>query len=128
MRIDRLKILRDHLLTVPLHKFNMDSWKCGTVMCAFGHGTTIPAFRADGLFMLEQTNMPAFIEPEGLLAGFLRTGLNAAEAFFGLNHTYSRWLFIESCYLSPDRLSVTIQDVVKRLDHLIVTNDGRASA
>lgn len=116
MRVDRLEVLRDYLRTVDEKQFCMSVWhyekpECGTVMCAFGHGTMIPAFRKAGLKMLP-TGVPAFAGPFGIV-----TGLEAARQFFEIDDHNARWLFIDSH--RPN-----IQDVVSRIDDMIVNNRG----
>lgn len=75
----RLLVLAEFLETkVPVEKFSLSRWQCGTTACAVGWAATIPEFKALGL-SLGQTNCPVGPIFEG------KMDMDAARAFFHLD-------------------------------------------
>jgi hypothetical protein len=50
---ERLKILHDALLALPVEQFYIHRWKCGTAYCAGGLAGTIPELIAEGMRLAE---------------------------------------------------------------------------
>jgi hypothetical protein len=126
----RCETLRDFLYQVPTETpFDMSSWvgndevpwggdpdlSCGTSACAVGLGTTIPAFRAAGL-RLVQNDEGGSVEYEDE-NGNVFVSFSAVSMFFGLKFlktTY--WLFSDYEYFYDN---ITPSLVADRLDYVL---------
>lgn len=113
---ERLRILSAALrqpLPERLH-FNLGVWRidpkprktpgpvCGTICCAVGYGTMLPALQAEGLGIT--LGVPFY---KGAM------GFSAVEAFFDLSRERAEWLFHERQYREADR---TPEKVADRID------------
>jgi hypothetical protein len=109
---ERLRILADHLDTVPPESFGLSDWesRCGTVACTVGHACRIPAFQAAGLRMERYFNSAGVMNavPE-----FGDGNQDAVEVFFGLTEDEVYWLFFSHMY--PDGDGTTKEQVSARI-------------
>jgi hypothetical protein len=103
-----------HLVEIVLPKvdpktFNITSWRCGTVFCAFGHAANDPVFQAEGLDWTENPDddgwVPVFGESHGIAA---------AALFFDVEFYTARDWFLPSSYEEQDNRP-TVADVITRI-------------
>lgn len=124
MNAQRLLILAKHLEKhVPEREFDLGYWKktsseCGTVACACGHATTIPAFQELGLVLEEGVDEdgPTFNIKLGNEYGWM-----AVAHFFDLNYSEAYYLFSSDEY--EFEYEVTPKTVAARIEEF-VKNDG----
>lgn len=97
-RLERLCRLLD---TLPSSRFDYGVWvgrdwqgdpelSCGTVACAGGWATTIPAFQAKGLSLTSVAGQGEVRLAQGTGGIY---GLDALARFFGITHAESQYLF-----------------------------------
>lgn len=116
---ERLRILADFLPSVPVERFDIRDWACGTVACACGHATTIPAFREAGLELVPVGVLGS--GTKGLKFGKHRD-FNAAAAFFDISSADTDRLFGQLSYGYGRK--VTPADVAARIrEHLATRRD-----
>lgn len=122
----RLRVLRDHLKTVPKKHFNLSDWVeidggeikngaianvgCGTTACAMGWAASIPEFSKAGLKLAREFG---YIAPfyEGL------DGFEAARAFFDIDYMDAVYLFAPGQYPLKDLNNP--EAVINRINKLL---------
>lgn len=110
MNVERLLKLADHLGTVPLERFDMFSWKCGTLACAVGHACSIPEFQNAGLHLHRRSGLnfstvaPVFGDYDGW---------GAVHLFFDLNIRDADFLFSENEYPEQARTPAGVADRIR---------------
>jgi hypothetical protein len=83
MNVKRLLRLADHLDGVPVARFDIHDWACGTTACAIGHACFVTEFMADGLFMdFRPVDGVVYDGPEPAFGNL--KGWEAVEEFFDL--------------------------------------------
>lgn len=118
MNKQRLLILAKHLdKHVESSEFSLDSWKkttsCGTVACACGHATSIPAFQEAG-FRLELSMEEDFWKDYmPVYKGW--HGWKAVTVFFEIERDVAYHLFASGYYEG----SPTSQDVAARIEEYV---------
>ncbi len=96
MNRERLQVLADFLLTVPVEKFDLATWDCGTTACAVGHACQIPEFKKAGLRLIGGS-------PKCSISFDGWYGRYAAQYFFDLTFKKIEDLFFADTYPKEDR-------------------------
>lgn len=117
MRIDRLQHLITILQLVPLERFSLRTWKCGTTACAVGWACMDPLFNLQGL--IHYGSGPYYEKPDAEPNEFY-THWAAVEMFFGLDEEQALHLFSPTHYNNVRR--PIPQDVIARIEALIQGN------
>ncbi len=110
---ERLRVLAEHLKTVPARDFSMRQWWCGTVGCAVGHAASCPALEAEGLTLVpcKWDTRQGIPEWNGL------ENWPAVRAFFDLSVSDAENLFSPECYYDGDSDDdITLDDVIGRIE------------
>lgn len=88
---ERLQYLADHVLSkVRPSKFDMWTWRCGSVGCAIGHGAADPVLQAEGL-SIHESNTPQIV-------GVGVVGYGGLAIFFGISYEGALNLFHPARY------------------------------
>ncbi len=108
MNRHRLEVLSKFLRTLPVKKFDIETWRsdCGTTACAIGWACTIPEFQEAGLEIDEPYEMPSF------MGAF---HYPAVAKFFDIKTEMSKILFSPVFYAA----NPTPSDVADKIDTLL---------
>ena len=142
----RLRMLADHLLTVPEDQFDMDYWghnpkreaefNCNTSACAAGWGTTHPILHQEGLRVrwtlyeddgetrLRYTSATLEITIDGMRYRDDERGL---KAFFGLSSTEVDQVFFGD-QMTPIEKAKEIHTLCDEWDHQQFLKEKGAAA
>ena len=112
---ERLRVLAEHLKTVPDRDFSMGQWWCGTAGCAVGHAAICPALEGEGLsLVVSPYNAHAF---RPLWNGM--DGWCAVQAFFDLSEEDAVYLFAPDSYHVDSEDDITTEDVIARINRYL---------
>lgn len=128
----RLKIVADYSKFVPDELFDLEMWfnntacetACGTVGCAIGHATQIPALKAEG-FKHQMSDLdknkfdcPVYVNKDGdEWKGWL-----AVQVFFEINWLQAAYLFDKDYYKAE---KPTFTQVANRIRKVIANGFPR---
>jgi hypothetical protein len=127
MNKERLTILANFLDTVPVRKFNLESWRdsdspfsnrsdealldpaCGTTGCAIGYACAIPELKAEGL---SWQNTPQYKNYSGWIA---------VQKFFDISDEVSTALFTQFKYHPAQRGPKRVAERIRTYLNVVYT-------
>jgi hypothetical protein len=113
MNTKRLLTLARHLRKVPVERFDMKRWACGTTACAMGHACTIPSFRRAGLRLVEDFGWGTITMSTIAFGKIL--GMQAAAELFDISYLTANRLFHAGNYPKPNPTPAEVAERIERL-------------
>lgn len=108
----KLLHLIEVLKNVPVDKFDMKIWRCGTSACAAGWAGLDPVFNCMGF--ISSLHNKVYYRPN---VNIYNVGLFACMVFFELSDKQANHIFLPATYDSCNY--ITPNDVISRIEQLL---------